>query len=74
MARRSKIEVTAEGAVDEIDAPAATEERAYVCNRFPALGIGDLVKFDRGLFVTSDPDVQALIESHDWYRVHIHPR
>jgi hypothetical protein len=48
--------------------------RAYVCNRFPFLKIGEAVAFHNGLFETDDPELQALIERNDWWGVHIHPR
>jgi hypothetical protein len=46
-------------------------EKGYVCNRWPFFEIGPRVKFKRGLFVTSDPELQKLIESNDAYGVQI---
>ncbi len=46
----------------------------YVSNRFPFLKIGDQIAFQNGLFETDDPALIALIERHDWFGVHIHPR
>ena len=46
-------------------------ERRYICNRFPFLGIGR-AKFENGLLVTSDPQIQMLVESNEWFNVHIH--
>lgn len=48
-------------------------ERAYVCNRFPFLGIGK-AKFQDGLLKTSDPDIQRLVETNEWFNVFIHYR
>lgn len=47
--------------------------KAYVCNRFPTLSIRH-IKFENGLYETSSPEEQAMIEGSDWYGVHIHPR
>lgn len=48
--------------------------REYVSNRFPGLQIRDAVKFEAGLFRATTPEQVELIESNDWYGVHIHPR
>jgi len=49
-------------------------ERSYVCNRYPGLSIGPSIHFQKGLFVTDDPALQAQIESHDWWKIYIHPK
>lgn len=48
--------------------------REYVCNRFPSLQIRDAVHFEAGLFKATTQEQIDLIESNDWYTVHIHPR
>jgi len=49
-------------------------KRGYVSNRFPELVLGERVRFENGVFETDDPAVIALIESNEWFGVHIHPR
>jgi hypothetical protein len=50
-------------------------KKAYVSNRFPFFTlVGTPVAFDAGLFETEDEAVQAKVEAHEWYGVHIHPR
>jgi hypothetical protein len=46
-------------------------KKRYQCSRFPWLAIGNKVKFQAGAFETADPELQALIESNDWFDVHI---
>jgi hypothetical protein len=49
-------------------------KRGYGDNRYPFWQIGDLVKFENGVFETEDVALQALIESRPEFGVHIHPR
>ncbi len=44
--------------------------RAYVCPRFPGLGVG-LAHFDGGFLITNRPAVQAQVERHPEFGVHI---
>jgi len=45
--------------------------RSFICKRYPAYNIGDIVKFDNGYFeATSEEQVRA-IEDNDWYHVFI---
>jgi len=46
--------------------------RAYVCPRFPGLGVG-LAHVDGGLLITNRPAVQAQVERHPEYGRHIFP-
>lgn len=46
--------------------------RKYVCNKYRSYSIRNHY-FVNGLFETSDPKVQALIENADGYGVFIHP-
>jgi hypothetical protein len=59
---------------DFTGAQGAPPRKVYVCTRYPSLWIRH-VRFTGGLLVTSDPEVQALIESTDLYGVdvYIHP-
>ncbi|SRR5687768_13303526 len=45
----------------------APQARHYACARFPRLAIGRHIRFTNGLYVTSDPAEQALIEANDWF-------
>ncbi len=47
--------------------------KAYVCNRWPSLSIRH-IKFERGLYVAKTEEDQTLIESNDWWLVHIFPQ
>jgi hypothetical protein len=49
-------------------------KKSYADNRYPFWQIGDVVKFENGLFETEDLALQALIESRPEFGVHIHPR
>jgi len=52
-------------------------EFAVVCNRFKELRIGKEIKFENGLFKTTDPKVIAKIKkikANDGWRVFIHLR
>ena len=46
--------------------------RGYVCNRWPFLKIGSHVAFQDGLYETDDLSLQGLIESRDYFGVHVH--
>lgn len=48
--------------------------KAFVCNKYPRLKIGEIVEFDGGLFVAKTPEQQRLIERNDFYGVFIHDR
>lgn len=39
--------------------------------RFPSFSLGKLVKFKAGYFETEDVELQSLIESNEWFRIHI---
>jgi hypothetical protein len=45
--------------------------KQYICPRWPEYAIGMHVKFVGGWFKTEDPELQALVESNDMYRVRI---
>ena len=45
----------------------APQARRYACVRFPCLAIGRHIRFCNGLYVTSDPAEQTLIEANDWF-------
>lgn len=49
-------------------------KKAYVSNRFPNLKIQDKVEFQDGSCETENAEAQAIIEGHEWYGIHIHPR
>jgi hypothetical protein len=50
-------------------------KKAYVNNRFPYFTLtGTPIAFEAGLFETDDEAVQARLEAHEWFGVHIHPR
>lgn len=44
--------------------------RAYVCPRFPGLGVG-LANFQGGFLITNRIDVQRQVERHPEFGVHI---
>ena len=46
-------------------------KRKFVCNRWPFLEIGNLIKFQNGLFVTDDPNLIATIEGNEAYGAQI---
>ena len=49
--------------------------RAYVCNFFKELQIGNNargIKFQNGFFETDDPEIQQVIETSQGFGVHIH--
>jgi hypothetical protein len=48
--------------------------RAYICNRFPSFTIGSEIKFHGGLFVAQSEEQERIIESNDWFGVHVHRR
>lgn len=45
--------------------------KRYRCSRWPELAIGDRVRFRGGLFETADPELQTLVETRDYYGVHV---
>jgi hypothetical protein len=45
----------------------------YRCERFPSLSIGKAVKFRSGYFETADTVLQSLLESNEWFGIHILP-
>ena len=47
-------------------------QRFYICNRWPFLKIGKSVAFQDGLYGTDDLSLQGLIESRDYFGVHVH--
>lgn len=49
-------------------------KKSYVCNRFKSLSIGSSIKFEGGEFTTEDEALQGVVESNEWYKVHIHPK
>ena len=49
--------------------PAKT--KSYRCKRFPFYAIGNRVRFKDGLFETEDIELQRLVESNNWFGVHI---
>lgn len=60
----------------ELEAPPAPQPaRRFVSNTYPELGLGikgQYYRFNHGELVTCDPDVIAAIESHPWFKIHIH--
>lgn len=63
-------------ATQEAEAPAGPPAtRRFVSNTYPELGLGikgQYYRFNHGELVTDDPDVIAAVESHPWFRIHIH--
>lgn len=47
--------------------------KVYSCHKYPRFTLGRKIKFEDGWFVTEDTESQRLIESNQWFRVHIHP-
>lgn len=47
--------------------------KGYSCNRFPFLSIGPSINFKDGFFETENAELQKVLESHDWWNVHISP-
>ena len=47
-------------------------KRGYVCNRWPFLKIGSHIAFQDGFYETDDLSLQGLIESRDYFGVHVH--
>lgn len=45
--------------------------KLYRCRRFPSFAIGKRVRFNDGSFETEDAELQKIVESNDWYGVHI---
>jgi hypothetical protein len=48
--------------------------KAYVSNRFPYLGIGNDIRFQRGLYVAKNEREEEQIEKHEWFGTHIFAR
>jgi hypothetical protein len=48
-----------------------TPMKTYVCERYPFYSIGK-IRFKLGYYVTDRPEEKALIESNDWFGVHVH--
>lgn len=47
------------------------QTKTYQCLRWPRLRLGKVAFLD-GIYSTADEDVQAMIEAHDAFGVHIH--
>ena len=47
-------------------------KRGFVCNRWPFLKIGSHIAFQDGFYETDDLSLQGLIESRDYFGVHVH--
>ena len=47
-------------------------KRGYVSNRWPFLKIGSHIAFQDGFYETDDLSLQGLIESRDYFNVHVH--
>lgn len=45
--------------------------RVYRCRRYPQLTIGKQVRFNNGIFETNDSDLQRIVESNEWFGIHI---
>jgi len=71
MAFKKKVVSESEEQVESVESVA---EFAVVCNRFKELRIGKEIKFENGLFKTTDPKVIAKIKANDGWRVFIHLR
>lgn len=48
-------------------------EKRYACSRFPGLSLGPdaAVHFRGGFYTATTPEECVLIQSNDWYGVHI---
>lgn len=60
------------GAREELPAKAEPEPKTYVCTRYPEMRIRH-IHFCGGVYETSEPEEQQLIEQNDWYLVFIFP-
>lgn len=49
------------------------ETKRYRCERFLSLSVGKAVKFRSGYFETKDTELQNLVESNEWFGIHIVP-
>lgn len=47
--------------------------KQYVSPRYPSYSIGKDIRFVNGIFSTDDTELQAIVESNDWYGIHILP-
>jgi hypothetical protein len=45
--------------------------KRYRCGRYPFYVIGKRVRFKDGSFETEDAELQRIVESNDWFGVHI---
>ncbi|MFI5165004.1 MAG: hypothetical protein ACHQQS_00120 [Thermoanaerobaculales bacterium] len=45
--------------------------KTYRCPRFPKYSIGPRVIFEDGVFTTSDPELQHLVEINPWFGRHV---
>jgi len=47
------------------------ERKIYRSSRFPSYTIRNRVRFNKGVFETEDAELQKLVESNEWFGVHI---
>ena len=47
------------------------EMKRYQCERFPSFSLGKAEKFRAGYFETEDVVLQSLVESNEWFGIHI---
>jgi|TARA_Y100000034_G_scaffold109441_2_gene140773 hypothetical protein len=59
---------------ERVEAAESVVDFAVVCNRYKELRIGKEIKFENGLFKTTDPKVIAKLKANDGWLVFIHPR
>jgi len=59
---------------EQADPVEEVAEMAFVCNKYKELRIGKDIKFENGLFKTTNPNVIAKMKENDGWLMFIHPR
>ena len=47
---------------------------AAISNRFPNFNLADKVQFKDGVFETDSEELWAMLQAHDWWNIHFHPK